>query len=214
MSAAAKLNLRPFERRLVVGIGVILFLVLNLVFVWPHFKDWRETREKLEAAHATIAKYRAEIAQAPEYEKKVKVYEDEGAAVVAEDQANQFLRTVQNQAAVSGVTITSISRQSTRTNEFFLEQLQTFQVQAREEQLVDFLFNLGSGESIIGQQGGLFQMKAGSTIESLSGKLTLHSRNNEGGMINAAAGAVVDVTGGDSAVWTGTYTGSGAGRDD
>ena len=33
-------QLRPLERRLAVGVLVILFLVLNGVFIWPHFSDW------------------------------------------------------------------------------------------------------------------------------------------------------------------------------
>jgi Tfp pilus assembly protein PilO len=149
-NAPARLQLKPFERRLLVGVLVILFVVVNWVFVWPHFGDWARTRDRLDDIHSKIGKWTREIALKDEYEKKIKTYEEEGgASVTAEDQANQFLRTVQNQASVSGVTITSISRQSTRTNEFFLEQLQTFRVTAGEEQLIEFLYDLGSGESII-----------------------------------------------------------------
>ena len=32
--------LRPLERRLVVGVTVVLVLVLNGAFIWPHFSDW------------------------------------------------------------------------------------------------------------------------------------------------------------------------------
>ena len=32
-------QLRPMERRLAVGVLVVLFLVLNYVFIWPHFSD-------------------------------------------------------------------------------------------------------------------------------------------------------------------------------
>lgn len=151
MSAApAKLQLKPFERRLLVGVLVILFIVVNWVFVWPHFGDWGRTRDRLDDGHAKIEKWSREIALKDEYEEKIRAFEEEGGAdVTAEDQANQFLRTVQNQASVSGVTINSISRQSTRTNEFFLEQLQTFRVTAGEDQLVEFLYDLGSSESII-----------------------------------------------------------------
>jgi hypothetical protein len=148
-----QLNLRPFERRLLVGVAVVLFVVLNLWLVWPHFSDWRKTQERLESARLTQGKYNKAIAQKEEYRKRVGELEAEGEVVSQEDQANQFLRMVQNQAAVSGVSITSISRQTTRTNEFFLELLQTFTVQAGEEQLVDFLYELGSGDSIIRARG-------------------------------------------------------------
>ena len=33
-------QLRPLERRLVVGVAVVFVIVLNAVFIWPHFKDW------------------------------------------------------------------------------------------------------------------------------------------------------------------------------
>ena len=33
-------QLRPLERRLAVAVLVALFLVLNYIFVWPHFSDW------------------------------------------------------------------------------------------------------------------------------------------------------------------------------
>jgi hypothetical protein len=37
----------------------------------------------------------------------------------------------------------------TVTNQFFIEKSQNFSVQGGEKQLVDFLYNLGSGESLI-----------------------------------------------------------------
>jgi hypothetical protein len=48
-----------------------------------------------------------------------------------------------------GVNPISTGRILTRTNEFFLEQTQTINVQSGEQPLVDFLFNLGSGNSLI-----------------------------------------------------------------
>lgn len=166
-----KLNLRPFERRLVVAVAVLLFLVINIVWVWPHFKDWTETKYRLEDARAALTTYEAAIAQKGDYEKKIKEFESEGAAVASDDQANQFLRTVQNQAAVSGVSIMSISRQSTGTNAFFLEQRQTFTVQAGENQLVDFLYQLGSGDSIVRARG--LSLRPNPARQQLSGNLDL-----------------------------------------
>jgi Tfp pilus assembly protein PilO len=53
------------------------------------------------------------------------------------------------QQAQSGVNITSTSKQTVRTNQFFLELAEQVSVEAGEAQLVDFLFNLGSGNSLI-----------------------------------------------------------------
>ena len=148
-----KLNLRPFEKRLVVGVCVVVFIVLNAWFVWPHFKDWGNMKDRLDGARGTTERWNKTIAQARGLDKKVSEMQAEGVVVSAEDQGNQFLHTVNNQASVSGVNITGISRQSTVTNGFFIEQLQTFSVSARDEQLVDFLYSLGSSDSIIRARG-------------------------------------------------------------
>ena len=41
-----RLNLRPFEKRLVVGVGAVLFLVLNAWFVVPHFSDLGQAEKR------------------------------------------------------------------------------------------------------------------------------------------------------------------------
>ena len=166
-----RLNLRPFEKRLVIGVLVLLFLVVNIVWVWPRFKDWSETQYQLQDARQALITFQTAIAQKGEYEKKIGEFAAEGTAVASDDQANQFLRAVQNQAAVSGVSIMSISRQSTGTNVFFLEQRQTFTVQAGEDQLVDFLYSLGSGDSIIRARG--LSLRPNPPRQQLSGNIDL-----------------------------------------
>jgi Tfp pilus assembly protein PilO len=166
-----KLNLRPFEKRLVAGICLLLFLVV-IIWICPRPSDWTDAKDQLEGARQTLVTYQNAIAQKADYEKKIREFESEGAAPVApDDQANQFLRTVQNQAAVSGVSIMSISRQTTATNVFFLEQRQTFTVQANEEQLVDFLYQLGSGDSIIRARG--LSLRPNAPRQQLSGNIDL-----------------------------------------
>ena len=39
------LNLRPQEKRLLGVIGVVVFLALNWIFVWPHFRDYARMRD-------------------------------------------------------------------------------------------------------------------------------------------------------------------------
>jgi Tfp pilus assembly protein PilO len=61
-----------------------------------------------------------------------------------------FLRTIQSQALASGVGMNSMSRAMTRTNDaFFVQQIQNINVAATDEQLVDFLYKLGSDASMI-----------------------------------------------------------------
>ena len=144
------LQLRPLERRLAVGVLVILFLVLNGVFVYPHFSDWGKLRSRLDAAQKKLMLYQAGSAQTPTYEAQVKTLQGQGEFVALEDQSFNMLRTIQNQSAQSGVGITSPGRPITHTNDaFFVEQVQNITVIADDQSLVDFLYKLGSGASMI-----------------------------------------------------------------
>ena len=55
-------QLRPMERRLVVGVAVLLVLVLNAVFIWPHFSDWGNLRGRLNEAHRKLKLFQAGLA--------------------------------------------------------------------------------------------------------------------------------------------------------
>lgn len=143
-------RLRPLERRLAVGVVVVLILVLNFVFIWPHFSDWSKLKTRLKNAHDTWASYQATIAQATNYQVQVKSLEGQGEFVAPEDQAINFMRTIQAQAEASGVGRANYSRSIMHTNDaFFIEQVQNINVVATDQQLVDFLYKLGSGASMI-----------------------------------------------------------------
>ena len=143
-------HLRPLERRLAVGVTVILILVLNYVFVWHHFSDWGQLQNRLKNARSTLASYQATVAQATNYQAQVKSLEGQGEFVALEDQAINFMRTIQAQAEASGVGRANYSRSIMHTNDaFFIEQVQNINVVATDQQLVDFLYKLGSGASMI-----------------------------------------------------------------
>lgn len=142
-------QLRPAERRLVIGVGVVLFIVLNAVFVWPRFSDWSNLTRRYEDAQRKLKLYQTAVAQQPELQRQVKAFESEGEFVALEDQALNFMRVIQSQASASGFGIQNYSRSMMRTNQFFVEQTQNITVSATEEQLVDFLYKIGSGASMI-----------------------------------------------------------------
>ena len=143
-------QLRPMERRLVVGVAVVLVLVLNAVFIWPHLSDWSKLQARLAKAQAALMRNQTAVAQIPALTADVKKFESAGEFVAPEDQGINFMRTIQGQSAQSGVAIVNTSRQLTRTNDaFFVEQVENINVLATEEQLVDFLYKLGSGASMI-----------------------------------------------------------------
>jgi Tfp pilus assembly protein PilO len=144
-----RLNLRPLEKRMVVGIAAVLFIVLNAWFVFPHFSDLADAQKERGDALTKIQRWQSEIDQEPAYRRQIRELESEGLSVPTEDQQNQFSRAIQMQQAQSGVNITSTSKQTVRTNQFFLELAEQVSVEAGEAQLVDFLYNLGAGNSLI-----------------------------------------------------------------
>jgi type II secretory pathway component PulM len=142
-------QLRPLERRLVIGVGVVVLIVLNWWFVWPHFSDWSNLSNRLDNASRKLKSYQTLVAQTDELKRQLKNFESAGEIVAPEDQAINFMRTIQSQASASGFGIQNYSRSMMRTNEFFVEQVQNITVLATEPQLVDFLYKLGSGASMV-----------------------------------------------------------------
>ena len=143
-------QLRPNERRLVVGVGVMLLFVLNYVFIWPHFGDWSKLSAQLSTAEVRLKNYQDTITQKPALDKQVSAIEGEGGSVPQEDQGINFIRTIDSQAIKTGVGIVNTSRQTTHTNDaFFVEQILNITVSATDEQLVNFLYALGNDPAMI-----------------------------------------------------------------
>jgi len=143
-------NLTSLERRFVLGVMVVVFIVLNLLFVRPRFQDWARVKSQMAGATRKLATYRTEINASTNLQKDVAELEGAGMSVPPEDAAVDFLRTIQNAALQTGVTITTSQRASTRTNDlFFLEQSQSVTLVAREENLVNFLYQLSANNSLI-----------------------------------------------------------------
>src|SRR6185503_13823217 len=100
MSAAIdKLNLRPGEKRLVIVVGLALFVVLNYLFIWPRFGDLGKLQAQLEKDRAAIQRYQAEISRIPKYEANNKQLELSGTKVGNAEQALQLQVAVQRQAS-------------------------------------------------------------------------------------------------------------------
>jgi hypothetical protein len=149
-----KLNLRPGERRLVIIVTVVVFILLNAFFVWPHFGDWGRLQKRKREATALLKAYQTEIDNMPRYQKHLAELQQAGAAVASEEQASKFSTTVQNQAILSGVQLLRSEfggrQMSTgKTNQFFDEQRGLISISTEEKPLVDFLYNLGVGGSLI-----------------------------------------------------------------
>lgn len=144
-------TLNPTERRFVVGVAMLLFVIINLFWIWPHFSDWENLQLRLRKARQKLADYQAVIDQAPRLRAEMKKLE--GISVPREDQTTELFGRIQNEAIRCGVNTTVSRKPNTRTNQFFIEVFQTVTVDSGEKQLVDFLYNLGAGSSLIRVQG-------------------------------------------------------------
>ena len=143
-------SLRPFEKRVLVVGGIVLLVVLHFVMVQPRISQWDTVQDRKFQAERKLKMYNTEIAKKESYQKQIRALEGQGGqAVPQDDQANHFANAIQAQAAQSKVNITQISHTTYKTNQFFLELSQTLNVQSPEPQLVDFLYNLGSSNSLI-----------------------------------------------------------------
>jgi hypothetical protein len=103
----------------------------------------------MKTAQATLQTFEEAIDQNGVVRAQIAKMEGENAAVPAEDQAVNFLNAIQNQAVASRVSIVANNSLPQRTNQFFLERIQSLTTSSLEEQLVDFLYNLGAGNSQI-----------------------------------------------------------------
>ncbi|MEW6307114.1 MAG: hypothetical protein AB1705_26925 [Verrucomicrobiota bacterium] len=150
-----QLNLRPQERRLVVGLLLVFFFIINFWLIWPQFKEWDKVKEDLRKAQARLDKYEAEIAQVSSRKQKLESLEAQGSDVLPAEQAFQFSRTVQMLAQRNKVTISTLgSPTSSRgmganTNAFFDEQNISMTVISGEAELVNLLVALASDSSLI-----------------------------------------------------------------
>ena len=142
-------NLRPFEKRVVVGVGALFFIVLNFLFVFPHFSDLGAMHYRMEEAQRKLAKYQAEIAQTNVYAIGMQQMQANAQDVQSEEQDSQFANAINTQVLKSGVHQNIGSSTKTQTNQFFIEKSQSINVQATEQQLVEFLYQLGAGSSQI-----------------------------------------------------------------
>jgi len=142
-------QLRPLEKRLVVGIGAVVFIILNAWFVVPHFSDLKKVQTRRENAEAKLRKYETEVARLPALTNEIRKFEREGTDVPQEDQAGHFASTITSQAASHQVETIQTFRIQATTNQNFFEFSQGISVQSKEQELVTFLYDLGAGNSLI-----------------------------------------------------------------
>jgi len=171
-----KLNLRPQERRLVVIVGIVLFIVLNFLVVFPNFGALGKLQADTVLAREKLRIYQMEIKKQSTYQKEIATLQSQGAQVVTEAQALTLASDVNSQAALSGVTVTVMTPMQRgggggRTNAFFEEQTVALNVNTGEKELIDFLYRLADKELLIRAKN--MQINPDVTRMRLQGQITL-----------------------------------------
>ena len=149
-----KLNLSPQERRLVVIVAIVVFVVLNIWLIWPEFGSVAVWNQRRIEAERRLKQFNDEVARQSLYKGQLVELESQGQHVGTEEQALSLQRDVANQALLSGVQVNRYDPQARmsaggRTNAFFEEQGLNITVVTGEKELVDFLYNLGTRSSLI-----------------------------------------------------------------
>lgn len=167
-------QLRPLEQRIVIATGVLLLILANWIWVWPHFSDWSKTRAKMEDAQKKIVLFQKQIDEGPQWEAQKKKLEGEGSVLPSEEMALQLRRFVDEQAALSGLIEQSVtlggSGHGVQTGAFEERTLSMGYI-AGDAELVDFLYNLGAGKSTIRVRD--LSIKPDPGLAKLSGNMTL-----------------------------------------
>jgi Tfp pilus assembly protein PilO len=173
--AAEKFNLRTGEKRLLVGIGIVLFVVLNVLFVWPRFGEFGRVRAETRKIRSEIAKFQAEIDREDRYREQLREMEGQGSRIVREEQALLLLQTVQSQALASGVTVNRYQESgrglNVATNAFFDEQSLLVSYDTDYPELINFLVVLAEHESMIRVRQ--MDVKPSPNRQRLQGNITL-----------------------------------------
>ena len=150
------LNLRPNERRLLVGVALVTFIVINFYFIFPHFDDWGQLQSAHRKAQNTLELYQEQIGRLPGFTNKLAEIESANPIVLPLQQAFKLSETIQSSARRFGIrhdtlkSIPSASSSLTKTNQFFEEKRASMKIsQTRDGPLVQFLLALGEDESMI-----------------------------------------------------------------
>jgi len=151
-----RLKLTPSERRLVVVIGAVVFLVVNYWLVWPRFGDFAALSHEIETLDQKREQYEKEVARRPAYDALLRKLQAAGSVLPAGEERIQFRSDMERLAREVGIAVPRWGEVlpergvGTATNAFFESiSLSMSQISGAEEQFVEFLHRVGSSNSTI-----------------------------------------------------------------
>ena len=143
-----KLNLSSGERRLVMAVLVVLMLALAWM-VWGMIPSPGVTQNKISQAQQRLNSFTNEISKIADYEKKIGELQGLGSAVIKIEQQTDMRKFINRLTAANGVDIDSTTSADPKTGDFFIEQSMTIRFSSKESDLVNFLWKLGSSDTMV-----------------------------------------------------------------
>jgi len=150
-----RLNLTPTERRLVMGVLVVAFLVVNYWVVWPRFNDFMTISDDIASMGRKKDIYQREIERRPTYEVLLRKLKAEGSVLPLGEERIAFRSDMERMAREVGLMVPRWGevlpeRGGQNTNAFFEAIGITLQgAGGTEQQFVDFLHRVGASNSTI-----------------------------------------------------------------
>ena len=172
-------NLNAFERRLIIGVFLGIFFVVNLMLVGPKFREWGEVRERRESAQRKLRIYQTVLNERAGLEKRLEKLDKSGLKVLPEERTSQLFELIQQKLRESNLPVTALQRNRSLSRsgnlrqskeKFFEQETYSLNVNANYKQLRDFLVAIGSDEDLMIHVGRLHLASAG---HQLNCKITL-----------------------------------------
>ena len=147
-------NLNAFERRLAVFVGLAVFLVINMVLIWPRFSEWGEIQDKNGRMDQRMRTYQAQLAKARTLKQRLGELEGSGSDVIPEERANQLISLIQAKASEAKLPSPNIrpvrtGMADTSEEKFFEQKAYSLTVTTDTKELIDFLVAIGSDDSVV-----------------------------------------------------------------
>ena len=169
-----KLNLSSGERRGFMIVIVVLMLAL-MWMVWGMIPSPSATKQKIASAKKQLADFKPEIYQANKatnsYLSEIRKLEGLGSAVIKIEQQTDMRKFINRLTAANGVDIDSTTSADPKTGDFFIEQSMTIRFSSKESDLVNFLWKLGSSDTMV--RVSQMRVNPDKNRYKLSGSMTL-----------------------------------------
>ncbi|MBG86904.1 MAG: hypothetical protein CMO80_08400 [Verrucomicrobiales bacterium] len=170
-----KLGLRPGERRLVMFVLFVLFVVANYYVVWPYFKEWKVIQGQITELEATLKTYQEERDNLPSYQQTESDLLGQSPGLPKAGLGSTLLRDIENTAREFGQTFGGVKQRDagdSDRSQFFEEKIVDITFTGwTDTNLLKALISLEEGNSVIRIQ--TLSIKPDVTRRKLGGRATL-----------------------------------------